>query len=88
MHREMGKPMGIDMPVTESELVEVLTHFNEYVKGKGATEFINSQLMLIATNAVVLKAKQSGEIADLLQLVAWGVYLAEQGETHLTPVHH
>jgi hypothetical protein len=88
MHREMGEPMGIEIPVTESELVDVLTNFNEYVKGKGATEFINSTLMLTATNAVVLKAKQSCEIADLLQLVAWGVYLAEKGETRLTPVQH
>jgi hypothetical protein len=80
--------INMEIPVTESELVEVLTRFNEFVKGKGATEFINSQLMLTATNAVVLKAKQSGEVADLLQLVAWGVYLSEQGETRLTPTIH
>jgi hypothetical protein len=77
-----------EMPITESELVDVLTTFNEYVKGKGAAEFINSQLMLTATTAVLLKAKQSCEIADLLQLVAWGVYLSEKGETRLTAVQH
>jgi len=77
-----------EIPITESELVALLDQFGEYTKGKGATDFISSRLHIIATNAVLLKAQQGCALPDLLQLVAWGAFMAERGETHLTPQHH
>ena len=78
----------MDKIVTETEIVELLSQFGEYTKGKAAVDFISSRAYLISTNAVLLKAQQGCALPDLLQLVAWGAFMAERGETHLTPQHH
>lgn len=71
--------------ITEQEIAELLTMFGEYTKGRGAQDFINSSKHIVATQLVLMKAQQDGcQLPSLLQLVAWGSFMAEKGETRLT----
>lgn len=80
-----------ELPVTESELVEILDVFGKHTEGKGMGNFVNDQKYLLATQAMLLKAQQitgagAQQLPHLLQLVAWGAYMAEKGETRLMEV--
>lgn len=78
----------IKTPLTETDVADLLTQFGNYTQGKGAETFLNSKLAMVATNIVLLKTQQEPSLPNLLQLVAWGVFLAEKGEAHLTLALH
>ena len=78
----------MDSPVTETEIIEMLDHLNEFTKERSLRSFITDEVSLGTAMVLVSKAKQDGAWTDLIRLVAFGTFLAEQGKTHLMEVHH
>lgn len=74
---------------TVNELTQLLDTFGGYTENRSLRDFVESSMFTTATEALVHKAMQDGcQPGRLVQLVAWGVFMAEKGKTKLTTEVH